>query len=37
MVKSKEDIHDFMKELIKEKPFKKASHNSFAYRIKLEN
>ena len=37
IVKSKEDIHDFMKELIKDKPFKKATHNSFAYRIKLEN
>ena len=37
IVKSKEDIHTFMKELIKDKPFKKASHNSFAYRIKLDN
>ena len=37
IVKSKEDIHSFMNELIKDRPFKKASHNSFAYRIKLEN
>ena len=37
IVKSKEDIHVFMNNLIKEKPFKNASHNSYAYRIKLEN
>ena len=37
IVKSKEDIHVFMNDLIKEKSFKKASHNSYAYRIKLEN
>jgi len=37
IVKSKDDIHSYLKELIKDKPFKKASHNSYAYRIKLEN
>ena len=37
IVKSKDDIYMFMKEIIKDKPFKKASHNSYAYRIKLEN
>jgi hypothetical protein len=26
-----------MKELLKDKYFKNASHNSYAYRIKLEN
>ena len=37
VVKSKNDIKVFLKELVKDKPFKKASHNSYAYRIKLEN
>jgi putative IMPACT (imprinted ancient) family translation regulator len=37
IVKSKDDIHRFLNNLVKEKPFKKASHNSYAYRIKLEN
>jgi len=36
-VKSKDAIHDFLKDLVKDKPFKKATHNSYAYRIKLEN
>jgi len=37
VVKSKDDINKFLEELVKEKPFKKASHNSYAYRLKLEN
>jgi len=37
IIKSKDDFHTFMKELVKDKPFKKASHNSYAYRIKLDN
>ncbi len=37
IVNSKEDINIFLNNLIKEKPFKKATHNSYAYRIKLEN
>jgi len=37
IIKSKDDIHSYLKELIKDKPFKKASHNSYAYRIKLDN
>ncbi|MDD2871121.1 MAG: YigZ family protein [Candidatus Gracilibacteria bacterium] len=37
IVKSKEDIHVFLNELVKDKPFKNATHNSYAYRIKLEN
>jgi len=37
IVKTKDELNEFMRKLIQEKPFKKASHNSFAYRIKLEN
>ena len=37
IIKSKEDIHTFLNKLTKEKPFKKATHNSYWYRIKLEN
>ena len=37
IVKSKEDIHKFLNQLKKEKPFKDATHNSYAFRIKLEN
>ena len=37
IVKSKEDIHEFLRDLTTEKPFKNATHNSYAYRIKLEN
>ncbi len=36
-VKSKREVDDFMKDILKDKYFKKASHNSFAYRIKQEN
>lgn len=36
-VKSKEDIHSFLNNLSREKPFKNATHNSYAYRIKIEN
>ncbi len=34
---SKEDIHRFLNELVREKPFKNATHNSYAFRVKLEN
>ena len=37
LVKSKDDINSFLKELVKDRPFKKATHNSYAYRIRLEN
>lgn len=36
-VSSKQELDDFMKEILSDKYFKKASHNSFAYRIKQEN
>ena len=36
-VKSKEDIHRFLNDLLKEKPFKWATHNSYAFRVKLDN
>lgn len=36
-VSSKDDADDFMKELLSDKYFRKSTHNSFAYRIKLEN
>ena len=36
-VKSKGEIKDFLKELLADKYFRKATHNSYAYRIKLEN
>lgn len=36
-VSSKEEIDKFMKKLLLDSYFKKASHNSFAWRIKLEN
>jgi putative IMPACT (imprinted ancient) family translation regulator len=36
-VESKEEVDDFMKELLKDKYFRKATHNTFAYRLKLEN
>ena len=37
IVKSKEDIHRFINDLVRGKPFKNATHNSYAFRIKLEN
>lgn len=33
----KEEIWDYMKELLKDKYFREATHNSFAYRIKESN
>lgn len=36
-VESKEEVDLFMKELLKDKYFAKSTHNTFAYRIKLEN
>jgi putative IMPACT (imprinted ancient) family translation regulator len=36
-VESKEDIKAFMKELLRDRYFRNASHNSYSYRIKLEN
>lgn len=36
-VTSKEEVDIFMKEILSDSYFKKATHNTFAYRIKLEN
>lgn len=36
-VKSKENIDKFMKDLILDDYYRKATHNTYAYRIKLEN
>lgn len=36
-VESKEEVNVFMKELLKDKYFKKSTHNTYAYRIKLDN
>ena len=36
-VTSKEEIDIFMKEILSDSYFRKATHNTFAYRIKLEN
>ena len=36
-VESKEEIKDFMKEILKDKYFQKATHNTYSYRIKQEN
>jgi len=36
-VETKQEIHEFMKELLKDKYFQKATHNTYSYRIKLEN
>lgn len=36
-VNSKEEVDIFMKEILSDSYFKKATHNTFAYRIKLEN
>ena len=36
-VAKKEDIKLFIKELEKDKYFRKSTHNTYAYRIKLEN
>jgi putative IMPACT (imprinted ancient) family translation regulator len=37
IVNSKEDVHKFLNDLIIDKPFKNATHNSYAYRIKIES
>lgn len=36
-IKSKQEISEFMKEILKDKYFRKATHNTYAYRIKQEN
>ncbi len=36
-VNSKEEVDIFMNEILSDSYFKKATHNTFAYRIKLEN
>jgi len=36
-VKSKDDVNAFMKEILKDKYFRKATHNTYAYRIEQEN
>jgi len=36
-VTSKDEVDSFMKEVLSDSYFKKATHNTFAYRIKLEN
>lgn len=36
-VDSKEEVDKFLKDILKEKYFQKATHNSFAFRIKSEN
>lgn len=36
-VRTKEEIDKFMKELILDDYYRKATHNTYAYRIKLEN
>lgn len=34
---SKEDVDNFIKELLSDKYFRKSTHNSFAYRVRLDN
>lgn len=36
-VTSKEEVNTFMKEILGDKYFNKATHNSFAYRVKQKN
>ena len=36
-IESKQDIKEFLWDLLSDKYFKKATHNCYAYRIKLEN
>lgn len=36
-VESKQDVIAFMKELRKDKYFQKSTHNTYAFRVKLEN
>jgi putative IMPACT (imprinted ancient) family translation regulator len=33
----KEEVKDFMKEILRDKYFQKSAHNTYAYRIKQEN
>lgn len=37
LVESKQEVADFMKNINKDKYFQKSTHNTYAYRIKLEN
>lgn len=34
---NKDDVKDFLKDLLKDKYFRKSSHNTYAFRVKLEN
>lgn len=36
-VESQKDVDDFLKYLLKDKYFRKSTHNTYAFRIKLEN
>jgi putative IMPACT (imprinted ancient) family translation regulator len=36
-IESKEEVDYFMKEILRDKYFRKATHNTYAYRIKQEN
>lgn len=36
-VKSKDEVDEFMKEILKDDFYRKATHNSYAFRVKLEN
>lgn len=36
-IQSKDDVKAFIKDLLKDKYFRNATHNTYAYRIKLEN
>jgi predicted restriction endonuclease len=36
-VKSKEEVSSFMKEILRDKYFRKATHNTYAYRIEQGN
>ncbi len=37
LIESKEEIKIFLKEILRDKYFQKATHNTYAYRIKQEN
>ena len=37
LVRSQEEVENFIKELLCDNYFQKATHNSFAYRVQLEN
>ena len=37
LIESKEEIKIFIKEILRDKYFQKATHNTYAYRIKQEN